>query len=343
MNILGIESSCDDTCAAVVRDGRVLLSSCIASSAAEQNLYGGVVPEIASRRHIEHISQVTQDALAAAGMTIADIDAVAVTFAPGLIGAVLVGLNFAKGLAYSAKKPLIPVHHLRGHVAALYLTHAALAPPFLCLVASGGHSHIVQAESYTSFRVLGRTVDDAAGEAFDKVSRTLGLGYPGGPAVSRAAQGGNPKAYSLPTPHVEGPYNVSFSGLKTAVLNLVNKANMKGECIDVPDMAASFELRITEILAEKLLLAARDTNAAQICLAGGVAANGPLRRLVEQGAARMGARVFLPEIPLCGDNAAMIAAQGFYEYAAGNTAGLSLNGLATLGMDYSSSSTAAPV
>ena len=334
MNILGIESSCDDTCAAVVRDGRILVSNCIASSAAEQNLYGGVVPEIASRRHIEHIAQVAQQALAEASLSPSALDAVAVTFAPGLIGAVLVGVNFAKGLAFSAGKPLIPVHHLRGHIAALYLTHPELEPPFLCLVASGGHSHIVEVKRYTEFRVLGRTVDDAAGEAFDKVARTLGLGYPGGPAVSRAAQSGNPKAYALPVPHVEGPYNVSFSGLKTAVLNLVHNAQQKGEPVSVPDMAASFEARITEILADKLLLAARDTGMRKLCLAGGVAANTALRGRVEAGAKRLGAHVYLPEVRLCGDNAAMIGAQGYYEYLAGNLAGWELNGLPTLGIDY---------
>lgn len=334
MKILGIESSCDDTCAAVVEDGRRLLSNCIASSAQEQNLYGGVVPEIASRRHIENISGVAQSALDDAGLSMEDIDAVAVTFAPGLIGAVLVGVNFAKGLSYAAEKPLIPVHHLRGHVAALYLTHPELEPPFLCLVASGGHSHIVWVESYTKFKVLGRTVDDAAGEAFDKVARTLGLGYPGGPAVSKAALGGNPKAYPLPTPHVEGKYNVSFSGLKTAVLNTVNHVRMRGEEISVPDMAASFQQRITDILAEKFLLAAGDLGAKKICLAGGVGANLALRQKLEKGAKRLSARLYLPELKLCGDNAAMVAAQGYYEYLDGNVADLSLNGLPTLNIDY---------
>ena len=333
MNILGIESSCDDTCAAVVRDGRVLVSNCIASSAAEQNLYGGVVPEIASRRHIEHISQVARAALDEAGLALDGIDAVAVTYAPGLIGAVLVGLNFAKGLALAAKKPLVPVHHLRGHIAALYLTHPELKPPFLCLVASGGHSHIVQVQDYTHFKVLGRTVDDAAGEAFDKEARTLGLGYPGGPAVSRAAENGDPHAYALPTPHVEGAYNVSFSGLKTAVLNLVNRARMQGQEVCVPDMAASFQYRITEILAEKLLAAARDTGAQQICLAGGVAANGLLRETLAAGAKKLGAQLYLPTLSLCGDNAAMVAAQGYYEWQAGHTAGLDLNGFATLSIE----------
>ena len=334
MYILGIESTCDETAVAVVEDGRKVLSSTIASSAAEQNLYGGVVPEIASRRHIESISATARLALEQAGLPLSAIDAVAVSFAPGLIGAVLVGVNFAKGLAYAAGKPLIPVHHLRGHVAALYLTHPALEPPFLCMVASGGHSHIVQVESYTRFRVLGRTVDDAAGEAFDKVSRTLGLGYPGGPAVSRAAQSGDPRAYKLPVPHVEGRYNVSFSGLKTAVLNVVNQAKMKGEEVSVPDLAASFEWRITDILAEKLLLAAADTHAPVICLAGGVAANRQLRSQLEAGAKKLGIRLQLPALQYCGDNAAMIAAQGYYEYLAGNLAGPDLNGLATLPIDY---------
>lgn len=337
MKLLGIETSCDDTCAAVVENGRVIHSSCIASSAEEQNLYGGVVPEIASRRHIEHISQVTKKALREANCRLEDIDGIAVTFAPGLIGAVLVGVNFAKGLAFSADKPLIPVHHLRGHIAALYLTHPDLKPPFLCLVASGGHSHIVEVQSYTQFRVLGRTVDDAAGEAFDKVARTLGLGYPGGPAVSRAAAEGNRLAYPLPTPKVEGPYNVSFSGLKTAVLNTVNQLRQKGEEVSVPDMAASFEWRITEILAEKLLCAASDTNAKQICIAGGVTANRALREKLEQGVQKLGARLYLPDLSLCGDNAAMIAAQGFYEYEAKPQArwnDYALNGLPTLPIDY---------
>ena len=334
MRILGIESSCDDTCAAVVEDGRRLLSTETATSAAEQNLYGGVVPEIASRRHIENISQVAQAALNSAGCTLDGIDAVAVTFGPGLIGAVLVGVNFAKSLAYAANKPLVPVHHLRGHIAALYLTHPELEPPFLCLVASGGHSHIVQVESYTSFRVLGRTVDDAAGDAFDKVARVLGLGYPGGPAVSKAAEGGNERAYPLPVPHAAGPYDVSFSGLKTAVMNTVHNAQQKGEAVNVADMAASFQYRITDILADKLLTAARDTGAKRICIAGGVAANRTLRASLEAGAKRLGAQLYLPELSLCGDNAAMIAAQGYYEYAAGHLADLSLNGVATLGIDF---------
>lgn len=334
MLILGIESSCDETAASVVKDGRELVSNVVSTSVAEQALYGGVVPEIASRRHVEYISATVKKALDDAGITPADLDGIAVTFAPGLIGAVLVGLNFAKSLAYAAQKPLIPVHHLRGHIAALYLTHPDLKPPFLCLVASGGHSHIVQVKDYTHYEILGRTVDDAAGEAFDKVARTLGLGYPGGPAISKAAQNGDSKAYRLPVPKVEGRYNVSFSGLKTAVLNAVNKAQMKGEEIDVAGMAASFEYRIDEILAEKLLLAAKDTGADKICIAGGVSANGLLRTLLNNGAQKMGAKLYMPALRFCGDNGAMIAAQGYYELLDGNIGGLDLNGLATLPIDY---------
>ena len=334
MYILGIESSCDETAAAVVEDGKILHSNVISTSVKEQALYGGVVPEIASRRHAEYISATVEQALRDAGMTIADMDAVAVTFAPGLIGAVLVGVNFAKGLAYSVSKPLIPVHHLRGHIAANYLTHPELKPPFLCLVASGGHSHIVEVQDWCRYRVLGRTVDDAAGEAFDKVARTLGLPYPGGPSIARAAKTGNPRAYRLPTPKVEGKYNVSFSGLKTAVVNEVHNAEQRGGAVNVPDMAASFQERIAQILARKLLDAAADTGAKTICLAGGVAANGRLRQLVNDGAQKLGARVYLPELKFCGDNGAMIAAQGYYEYRDGNIAGLTLNGLPTLAIDY---------
>lgn len=334
MYILGIESTCDETAAAIVQDGRTLISNVISTSVKEQALYGGVVPEIASRRHIEYVSATVEKALSDAGMTMSNVDAVAVTFAPGLIGAVLVGVNFAKGLAYASGKPLVPVHHLRGHIAANYLTHPDLKPPFLCLVASGGHSHIVMVEDWCRYKVLGRTVDDAAGEAFDKVARTLGLPYPGGPSVSAAARTGDPHAYRLPTPHVEGKYNVSFSGLKTAVINEVHNAQQRGEEISVPDMAASFQERIAQILAKKLLAAAADTGAKTVCLAGGVAANGRLRQLVNDGVQKLGARVYLPELKFCGDNGAMIAAQGYYEYQDGNLADLTLNGLPTLPIDY---------
>ena len=334
MKILAVESSCDETAVAVVEDGRTVLTDCIASQVALHRLYGGVVPELASRKHIEAIYALADEALSRASITRQEIDAIAVTYAPGLIGAVLVGVNFAKGLAYSANKPLVPVHHLRGHIAALYLTHPELKPPFLCLVASGGHSHIVEVQDYTHYHILGHTVDDAAGEAFDKVARTLGLPYPGGPSVANAAKTGDPKAYRLPVPHVDGKYNVSFSGLKTAVVNEVHNAQQRGEEVRVADMAASFQERIAQILAKKLLAAAADTNAKTICLAGGVAANGRLRQLVNDGAQKLGAKVYLPELKYCGDNGAMIAAQGYYEFKDGNIADLTLNGLPTLAIDY---------
>lgn len=330
MYILGIETSCDETSASIVKDGREVLSNVISSSVEEQALYGGIVPEIASRRHIEHISQVTQQALEQANLSVQQLDAIAPTYAPGLIGALLVGINFAKGLAFAASKPLVPVHHLRGHIASLYLTHPWLEPPFLCLVASGGHSHLVLVEGYTQFQVLGRTLDDAAGEAFDKVARTLHLGYPGGPAVAKAALQGSPTAYPLPTPHADGPYNVSFSGLKTAVLNIVNNAAMKGEPLDIPGLAASFEEKITTILADKLALAAQNTGSRTIALAGGVSANARLRQKVEAAAHSLGCRLALPQLAYCGDNGAMIAAQGYFEFKAGHLAGSRLNGYATL-------------
>ena len=334
MNILAFESSCDETAVAVVRDGRTLLSDAILSQADMHALYGGVVPEIASRKHVQAIAALTDKALADAGLAKKDIDAVAVTYAPGLIGAVLVGVSFAKSAAYALGVPLIPVHHVRGHIAANYLAFPELEPPFVALAISGGNTLIVDVADYTDMTVLGATRDDAAGECFDKAARVLGLPYPGGPSVSQAAKTGDPHYYKLPTPHVEGKYNVSFSGLKTAVLNEVNKAQMKNEEINVPDLAASFQERIAGILAEKLLLAAADTGAKQVCLAGGVAANGRLRQLVNDGAQKLGAKVYLPELKYCGDNGAMIAAQGYYEFKDGNIADLTLNGLPTLAIDY---------
>ncbi len=331
--ILGIETSCDETAAAVVEDGRHVLSSAIASSVEEQALYGGIVPEIASRRHIESISQVAAQALAGAGLALQDIDAVAVTAAPGLIGALLVGVNFAKGLAFAAGKPLVPVHHLRGHVASLYLSYPQLTPPFLCLVASGGHCHFVLVRGHTAFQVLGRTVDDAAGEAFDKVARTLKLGYPGGPAIAKAALGGDATRYSLPTPKVADAFDVSFSGLKTAALNIVNQCAMKGEALDVPGLAASFQQKVAAILADKLFAAAAHTGAKTVALAGGVAANALLRQMIETRARENGLAAVLAEIRYTGDNAAMIAAQGFFEYQAGHVAGPALNATATMPMD----------
>ena len=335
MKILAFESSCDETAVAVVEDGRRVLSDAIASQADLHALYGGVVPELASRKHVEVIAVLTEKALADAGCTRQDIDAVAVTYAPGLIGAVLVGLSFAKSVAYGLGVPLIPVHHVRGHIAANYLAFPELEPPFLALAISGGNTMIVDVRDYTDLEILGATRDDAAGECFDKAARVLGLPYPGGAPMDKLAQQSRGGVYTLPHSHVEGaPLDMSFSGLKTAVLNEVNKAQMKGEEVNVPDLAASFQERIAGILAEKLLLAAADTGAKQVCLAGGVAANGRLRQLVNDGAQKLGAKVYLPELKFCGDNGAMIAAQGYYQYIAGHTAGLELNGLPTLPIDY---------
>lgn len=332
MLVLGIESSCDETAAAIVKDGREIISNIVYSQAEEHGLYGGVVPEIASRRHIDAVSEVVQKCFDQADMKIKDIDAIACTFAPGLIGALLVGVNFAKGLSFASEKPLVPTHHIRGHIAALYLTHKDLKPPFICLVASGGHSHIVAVEDYTKFKIIGRTIDDAAGEAFDKVSRTLGLGYPGGPAVSKAALLGDKNKYKLPTPHTENKYDVSFSGLKTAVINIFNTSKMKGEEIDINSLAASFEEKISQILSDNLVNAANEFGFDTLAIAGGVAANRRLRALIEQKASEK--RFVCPDISLCGDNAAMIAAQGYFEYLSGNIGDTSLNGMANLEIDY---------
>lgn len=331
MNILAIESSCDETAAAVVRDGRTLLSDRIASQADEHRLYGGVVPEIASRRHTEAISMVVREALEQAGITLSDIDGIAVTYAPGLIGALLVGVNFAKGLAQAAGLPLIPVHHLRAHIAANYLVHPDLKPPFLCLVVSGGHSHIVRVEDYTTFTVLGRTRDDAAGECFDKAARAMGMPYPGGVHLDRAAQLGNPHAFPLPRPHVDGsPCDFSFSGLKTAVINLLHKADQRGETVDTNDLSASFQYTVCDLLSANFLKAARQTGDTTLVLAGGVSANSGLRSTMERLCAENGFRLYVPPLSLCGDNAAMVGAQGYYEYLAGHVAGPDLNAVATM-------------
>lgn len=331
MNILALESSCDETAAAVVRDGREVLSSIIASQADEHRLYGGVVPEIASRRHAEAISVVTRQALEEASLTLADIDAVAVTYAPGLIGALLVGVNFAKGLAQAAGLPLVPVHHLRSHIAANYLAHPDLKPPFLCLVVSGGHTHIVRVEDYTAFTVLGRTRDDAAGECFDKAARAMGMPYPGGVHLDRAAQRGDPKAFALPRPQVDGsPFDFSFSGLKTAVINRLHKAEQRGETLSTDDLCASFQATVCDILCSHTLAAAEQTGDRVIALAGGVSANSGLRSQMERDCAARGIKLYVPPLPLCGDNAAMVGSQGYYEFLAGHTASTDLNACATL-------------
>ncbi|MBP3389433.1 MAG: tRNA (adenosine(37)-N6)-threonylcarbamoyltransferase complex transferase subunit TsaD [Clostridia bacterium] len=335
MYILGIESSCDETAAAVVKDGRTVLSSIVASQVEEHKLYGGVVPEIASRRHAEAISGVVREALETAHLTLWDIDAVAVTHAPGLIGALLVGVNFAKGLALSTGLPLVPTHHLRSHIAANYIAHPELKPPFLCLVVSGGHSHLVTVEDYTRFALIGRTRDDAAGECFDKAARAMGMPYPGGVHLDRLAKEGNPTAYKLPRPHVEGSdYDFSFSGLKTAVLNLLHNAAQKGETLSYPDLAASFQYTVADILCDHTVKAARDTDAKTVVMAGGVSANSGLRARMEEVCRREGLALYYPPLSLCGDNAAMVAAQGYYEFLSGNVAGADLNAAPTLPIEY---------
>ena len=330
MNILAIESSCDETAVAIVRDGREVLTDCIASQVALHREYGGVVPEIASRKHIEAIYGLADQALEEAGLTRGEIDAVAVTYAPGLIGAVLVGVNFAKAAAMAMNKPLIPVHHIRGHIAANYLAYPELKPPFLCLVVSGGHTQIVEVEDYTKMRILGTTLDDAAGECFDKVGRVLGMPYPGGAALDRAAQQGDEKKYNLPVAKPgANPYDMSFSGLKTATLNLIHHAEQVGEEIDIPSLCASFTAAVSETLVPRVVRALEETGYRKIAVAGGVAANSRIRKDILDAAEKLGAEVYMPPLKLCGDNGAMIGAQAYYEYLAGNVADMSLNAYAT--------------
>ena len=330
MNILAIESSCDETAAAVVRDGRTVLSNCIASQIEMHTIYGGVVPEIASRKHVEAVTGLAEQAVAQAGLTKLDLDAVAVTYAPGLIGAVLVGVNFAKGAAMALDLPLIPVHHVRGHIAANYITHPDLEPPFVCLCVSGGTTLIVDVKSYTDMEVLGGTRDDAAGECFDKVARVLGIGYPGGGPMDRLARGGDDGRYELPRAHVAGhDLDMSFSGLKTASLNLIHNAQQKGEELNLPDFAASFGRAVSESLVPRVMAAARMRGYGRVAVAGGVAANSRIRADLTAACQASGDRLFLPELKYCGDNAAMIGCQGYYEWKAGHTAGLELNAYAT--------------
>ncbi len=330
MNLLAIESSCDETAAAVVEDGRTVRSNTIASQADMHAVYGGVVPEIASRKHIEAIAALTDRALADAGVSKADLDAVAVTYAPGLIGAVLVGVNFAKAAAYGLGIPLIPVHHVRGHIAANYIAHPDLEPPFLCLCVSGGNTLIVDVRDYTEMEVLGSTRDDAAGECFDKAARVLGLGYPGGAPLDALAQGGDDRKYDLPRAQIHGaPLDMSFSGLKTAVLNLVHNAAQKGESLDLPGLAASFAAAVSDTLIPRTMEAARRLGYGKVAVAGGVAANSRIRADLERACAASGDRLYLPPLALCGDNAAMIGCQGYYEYLAGCRAGMDLNACAT--------------
>ena len=330
MNILAIESSCDETAVAIVRDGREVLCDCIASQVALHREYGGVVPEIASRKHIEAIYGLADQALAETGLSRSDIDAVAVTYAPGLIGAVLVGVNFAKAAAMAMNKPLIPVHHIRGHIAANYIACPELKPPFLCLVVSGGHTMLLNVKDYTEMELLGTTLDDAAGECFDKVGRVLGMPYPGGAAVDKAAQQGDENKYVLPRSKPgENPYNMSFSGLKTAALNLIHHAEQVGEEIDISSLCAGFTAAVSDTLVPRVVRAIQETGCKKIAVAGGVAANSRIRRDLLAAAEKLGAEVFMPPLKLCGDNAAMIGAQAYYEYLAGNVADMSLNAYAT--------------
>ncbi len=333
MKILAVETSCDETAAAVVEDGRRVLSSIVASQVDEHKIYGGVVPEIASRRHIEAISWVTKAALSEANINLKNIDAIAVTHAPGLIGSLLVGVNFAKGLALSTGLPLIPVHHLRSHIAANYITHPDLEPPFLCLVVSGGHTHIIEVVDYTTFKVLGQTRDDAAGEAFDKVARTLGMPYPGGVHLDKVAEDGDENAYKLPRPIIQGDgdgYDFSFSGLKTAVINLVHNAEQKGEKINIADMSASFRAAVVDCLVSNFIRVAQDFGYDKLAVAGGVSANRLLRAQLENECHKRGWHLYAPGLSLCGDNAAMVGAQAYYEYKNENIAAMSLNAVATM-------------
>ena len=330
MRILGIESSCDETAAAIVEDGRTILSNVIASQADEHKKYGGVVPELASRRHLESILDVVKQALSDANMTLDEVDGIAVTFAPGLIGALLVGVSFAKGLALASGKPLIPVHHTEGHAAANYLVHPDLKPPYLGLIVSGGHTRIAAVTDYTVFQTIGRTRDDAAGECFDKCARAMGFPYPGGLHVDKNAQLGNPEAFKLPKSKMDGnPYDFSFSGLKTYVVNLLHHADQCHEDINKQDLSASLQKHIADVLTEKAVAAAKEYGYQTIALSGGVSANSGVRAALAAACQKEGITLYQPPIALCGDNAAMIASQGYYNYLAGITADESLNAMAS--------------
>ncbi len=333
MNILSIESSCDETAVAVVRNGREVLANVVFSQIDVHKVYGGVVPEIASRYHIEKISQLVDECLEKSGLKPEELDAVAATAAPGLIGALLVGLNFAKGFAYAHNLPLIPVHHIRGHVAANYLAYPELKPPFLAMIVSGGHSHIVLVKDYTDYRILGRTTDDAAGEAFDKGARVMGLGYPGGVYMDRLAKEGDPKAIRFPrVSFKDAPYNFSFSGVKTAIVNYLHNAQQKGIELNMADVAASYSDAITGVLADKFLQCAKDHNQKTLVIAGGVSANSMLRQKLQEGLAK-DQTLYMPPLSLCGDNGAMIGAQGYYEFLAGNVATLDQNALSAYSIE----------
>lgn len=333
MLILSIESSCDETSVAVT-DGRKVLSNIVSTQIEEHKIYGGVVPEIASRRHTENISAVCRAAVMKAGIEYKDLKAVAVTFAPGLIGALLVGVNFAKGLSYSLGIPLIPVHHLRSHIAANYITNEDLKPPFLCLTVSGGNTLLTKVEDYTVFKPIGKTMDDAAGECLDKAARCMGLCYPGGVNIDKTATAADTKKYPLPYPKTENKFDFSFSGLKTAIVNITHNAAQKNEKIDVPVLAATVRQKVCDILIDKTMSAVREENAKTVVMAGGVSANSELRRRMLEKCKEEGIKLCFPELKYCGDNAAMVGVQAFYEYKSGNIAQLDLNAAATLPIDY---------
>ena len=329
--ILAIESSCDETAASVVKNGRCVLSNIISSQIAIHTLYGGVVPEIASRKHIEKINQVVEAALKEADVTLDDIDAIGVTYGPGLVGALLVGVAEAKAIAYAKKKPLVGVHHIEGHVSANYIEHPDLEPPFLCEIISGGHTHLVIVKDYGSFEILGRTRDDAAGEAFDKVARAIGLGYPGGPKIDKLAKEGNPHAIDFPRAHMEdAPYDFSFSGVKSAVLNHLNKCRMTGEPIVEADIAASFQQAVVDVLVDNAIRAAKDYHMDRLAIAGGVASNGALRAAMEAACEKEGIRFYRPSPIFCTDNAAMIGVAAYYEYQKGTRHGWDLSAVPNL-------------
>ncbi|MDR1628011.1 MAG: tRNA (adenosine(37)-N6)-threonylcarbamoyltransferase complex transferase subunit TsaD [Oscillospiraceae bacterium] len=331
MKILAFETSCDDTSVSIVQGGRKVLSSCTASQISEHTLYGGVVPEIASRRHCESIKKVCEETFKKAYIDLKDIDAVAATYTPGLIGSLLVGLNFAKGICLSKNLPLVPVHHLRGHVASLYISNEGLSPPFLCMIVSGGHTHIVDVRDYTEMAVIAKTRDDAAGETFDKIAKHLGLPYPGGIYIDKIASKGNPYAYkNIPRPEIENnKYDFSFSGIKTFVINIINDAKNKGQKINTEDMAASVRFAVIDYMVSKFIMAAKKLRYQKLAICGGVSANILFRDTMNKECEKLGFKFFMPKLEFCGDNAAMIGSQGYYEYIEGNTSSLDINAFAS--------------